>query len=83
MAQRRAQIPELKAESAFSGVRAVADQTHHVQSIADAAYAEARSVHDEVSSKIAEVARRADASASSIANVLMGKVQQVAVQFEA
>ena len=55
VAQRRAQIVEQKAESAFSGVGVVADQTRHAQSVAEAAIAEARSVRHEVSSRIAEV----------------------------
>ena len=55
-----------------------------MQTIAEAAYAEARSVHDEVSSKIvAKVAKQADASASNVAEIMTGKVQQVAAQFEA
>ena len=41
MAQQRAQIAELKAESAFSGVGVVVDQTRHAQSVAEAAIAEA------------------------------------------
>ena len=82
VAQRRAQIAEQKAESAFSGVGMVADQTRYAQSIAEAAIAEARSVRDEVLSKIAEVAKRSDISISNVADVLTGKVQQVAVQFE-
>ena len=83
MAQRRAQIAEAKAESAFSGVGVVADQTCHAQSVAEAAIAEARSVHDEVLSRIAEVAKRSDVSISNVADVLTGKVQQVTGQFEA
>ena len=83
MAQGRAQIAKQKAESAFSGVGVVADQTRHAQSIAEAAIAQARSVHDEVSSRIAKVAKRLDVSVSNVADVLTGKVQQVAAQFEA
>ena len=83
MAQRRAQIAEAKAESAFSGVGVVADQTRHAQSVAEPAIAEARFVRDEVSSRIAEVAKRSDVSVSNVADVLTGKVQQVAAQFEA
>ena len=46
VAQRRAQIAEQKAESAFSGVGMVADQTRYAQSIAKAAIVEVRSVRD-------------------------------------
>ena len=78
VAQRRAQIAEMKVENAFSGVGVVADQTHHAQAVAEAAIAEARLVREEVSSRIAEVVKRADVSASSIVENLTGKVQQVA-----
>ena len=50
MAQRRARIVEQKAESAFSGVGMVADQTRYAQSVEEAAITEAWSVHDEVAS---------------------------------
>ena len=83
MAQRRAQIVEQKAESAFSGGGVVAGQTRHAQSVAEAAIAEARSVRHEVSSRIAEVTKRLDVSVSNVADVLMGRVQEVAAQFEA
>ena len=83
MAQRRAQIAEMKAESVFSGVGAVADQTRHVQAVAEAVIAEARLVREEVSSKIAEVAKCADVSTSSIVEDLTGKVQQVAAYSDA
>ena len=39
-------------------------------------------MHDEVSSRIAEVAKRSDVTVSNIADVLTGQVQQVATQFE-
>ena len=48
VAQRRAQIAEQKAESAFSGVGMVADQTRYAQSVAEVAIVEAHSVRDEV-----------------------------------
>ena len=67
----------------MSGAGVVADQTRYARSVAEAAIAEARSVRDEVTSRIAEVAQRSDVSASNIAEVLTGKVQQVAAQFEA
>ena len=82
MAQQRAQIAKLKAESAFSGIGVVVAQTRHAQSVAEAAIAEMHSVRDEVSSKIAEIAKRADVSVSSVADVLTCKVQQVTAQFE-
>ena len=83
VAQRRAQIAEMKVESVFSGVGVVPDQTHHVQAVAEAAIAEVRSVREEVSSRIAEVAKCVDVSASSVAEDLTGKVQQVAAYSDA
>ena len=68
------QIAEEKAESAFLGVGMIADQTRYAQSVAEAAIAEARSVRDEVSSRMAEVAKRSDVSVSNVADVLTGKV---------
>ena len=44
---------------------------------------EARSIRDEVLSRIAEVAKWSDVSVSNVADVLTGKVQQVAAQFAA
>ena len=75
VAQQRARAAEEKAESAVSGVGVVADQTRYARSVAEAAIAEAWSVRDEVTSKIAEVAHRSDVSASNVAKVLTGKVQ--------
>ena len=67
----------------MSSIGVVADQTRYARSVAEAAIAEAWSVRDEVTSRIAEVAQRSDVSASNVAEVLMGKVQQVVAQFEA
>ena len=83
VAQQRAWAAEEKAESAVSGVGVVADQTRYARSIAEAAIAEAWFVRDEVTSKIAEVGQRSDVRASNVEEVLTGKVQQVAAQFEA
>ena len=74
VAQQRARAAEEKAESAVSGVGVVADQTRYARSVAKAAIVEARSVRDEVTSRIAEVAQRSDVSASNVAEVLTGKV---------
>ena len=83
MAQQRARIVEQKAESVFSGVGMVADQTRYAQSVAEATIAEARSGRDEVASRMEEVAKRSDVSVSNVADALTGKVQQVAAHFEA
>ena len=74
VAQQRARAADEKAESAVSGVGVVADQTRYARSIAEAAIAEAQSIRDEVTSRIAEVAQRSDVSASNVAEVLTGKV---------
>ena len=67
VAQQCARTSEQKAESAFSNVGVVADRTRYAQVIAEEAIAEARSVREEVLSRIAEVAKCADSSASSVA----------------
>ena len=79
MAQQRAQTAEQKAESAFSGVGVIAEQVRHAQSVAEAAIAEARSVCDEISSRMVEFAKRADDTASSAIGVLTGKMMEVTV----
>ena len=61
-AQRRAQMAEQIAESAFSGVGQVADETHHAREVAEAAIAEARSVHSMVESRVAALSARANES---------------------
>ena len=83
MAQQRARTAEQKAESAYSGVGVIANQTQHARAIAKEAIAEARSVHEEVSSRLAEVAKRTDVSASSIAENLKGKMRKVAAYMDA
>ena len=74
--QQRAWTAEQRAETALSGVEVVADQTRRVQAVAEDAIAEARSVHAEVSSRMAEVAKRADVSASVVAEDFAGKMRE-------
>ena len=83
VAQQRARIAEQKADDAYSGVGIVANQTRHARAVAESAIAEARSVREEVSSKIVEVAKRADVSASSFAENLTGKMREVATHTDA
>ena len=78
VAQRRSMTAELKAETAYSGVGVVADQTHHARAVAKDAIAEAQSVREEVASKMAEVVKHADVSASVMAENLEGKMREVA-----
>ena len=83
MAQQRAQTAEQKVESAFSSIGIVADQTCHAQAVAEVAITEARSVHDEVSSRIATFVKRANDSTSSTIGILTGRVEEAAMQTEA
>ena len=54
--QRRARDAEQTAESVMSGVGRVAEETRRVRGVAEAAIAEAKSVHDAVESKVASLA---------------------------
>ena len=69
---------EQVAESAMSGVGRVADETRRAREVAEAAIAEARSVHGEVQSKVASLTAHADASTAHAVEVLSGRVQEVA-----
>ena len=60
------------------GVVQIADGTRHVRRIAEAAIAEARSVHGEIKSRVASLAAQADASTARIVGVLSQRVQEVA-----
>ena len=64
VAQRHTQMAERVAESAMSGVGQVADQTRRAREVAEAAIAEARSVHGAVKSRVAAISAHADASAA-------------------
>ena len=83
VAQCHARTAELKAESAYSGVGVVADQTLRAQAVAEDAIAKARSMCKEVASKITEVVRHADVSASSMAESLEGKMREMAAHTDA
>ena len=76
VAQQRARTAEMKADTAYSGVGMVAEETRRVRSVAEEAIAEARSLHAEIESKMGEVATRADVSASNVADALMGQVRE-------
>ena len=80
MAQQRVRITEQKAESVVSGVGVMADQSRFAQSIAEAAIAEAHSVHETVKSRMVEIAERAESSTSQVVGMLSHKVDQVAAQ---
>ena len=59
------------------GVGQIADEARHVHGVAEAAIAEARSVHSEVESRVASLAAQANASAAHIVVVLLQHVQEV------
>ena len=83
IAQQRAWTTEQRAETALSGVEVVADRTRRAQSVAEDAIAEARSVHAEVSSRMAKVAECTDISASVVAEDLGGKMRETVAHTEA
>ena len=83
VAQHQAQLAKHVAESAMSGVGQIADETRRVRGVAEAAIAEARSVHAEVESRVASLAAQADASTPHIIGVLSQCVQEVAEHSDA
>ena len=74
---------EQTAESAMSGVGRVAEETLRVRGVAEAAIAEAKSVHEVLESKVASPVAQADASVAHITGVLSERVQQVAEHSDA
>ena len=83
VAQRRTQMAEQIAESAFSGMGKVADETRRAREIAESAIAEARSVHGVVESRVAALSARADESTAHAVEVLSEQVQRTAAETEA
>ena len=74
---------EQTAQSVMSSIGRVAEETLHVRGVAEAAIAEAKSVHEVVESKVASLTVRANASVVHITNVLPERVQQVAEHSDA
>ena len=83
VAQRCTQMAEQIAESVFSSVGQVADETRRTRKVAKAAIAEARSVHSEVKSQVAALLARADESTAHVVELLTEQVQQTAAKTEA
>ena len=77
VAQRHAQLAERVAENAMSGVSQITDEARRVRGVAEAAIAEAMSVHGEVESRVALLAAQADVSTAHIVGVLSQRVQEV------
>ena len=82
VAQRRAQMAEQIAESAFSGVGQVADETHRARKVAEAAIAEARSVHGVVESRVVALSAHADESTTHTVEVLTEQMRQTMAETE-
>ena len=83
VAQRHAQLAEHVAESAMSGVGRVVDETCRVRKVADAAIAEAKSIHSEVKNKVASLLAHATVNTAHALEVLSGRVQEVTAHSEA
>ena len=77
VAQRHAQMAEQIAESAISGVGQVADAIRQAREVAEAAIAEARSMHGEVESKVATLVAQADASTAHAVEEITERVREV------
>ena len=75
-------MAEQIAESAFSGMGQVADETRRARKIAESAIVEARSVHGVVESRVAALSARANESTTHAVEVLSEKVQQTAAETE-
>ena len=67
----------------MSGVGCIEDETHHVHELVEATTAEARSVRDEVQSRVATLVALADTSASHIAEEIEGCVRKVVAYSDA
>ena len=76
-------MAEQIAESSFSGVGQVADETRRVRKIAESAIAEARSMHGMVESRVAALSAHVDESTAHAVEVLSEQVQQTAAETEA
>ena len=67
----------------MSGVGRIAEETRRGRGIAEAAIAEAKSVHSEVESRVASLAAQGEASIAHIADALSKRVSKVAAETEA
>ena len=75
MVQRHTQMAEQIAESAFSGMGKVVDETRRAREIAKFAILEARSVHGAVESRVPALSARATVSTVHAVEVLSEPVQ--------
>ena len=58
----------------------MADQTHFAQSVVEVAIAEARLVHAEVESRMAEITEPAEVNTSHAVGLLSDKIERVSAQ---
>ena len=70
VAQCHAQLAKRGAECAMSGMGQIADEACRVHRVAEAAIAEARSVHGDVESRVASLSVQDNASTTHIIGVL-------------
>ena len=63
-------------ESTMSNVGHVVEETRRVRGVTEAAIAEAKSVHDEVESKVASLVAYAEASTAHVTRVLSKRVEE-------
>ena len=80
--QWRTQLVERIVESAMSGISHIVEETHCARDIAEAAIAEAKSVHGEVESRVALLAAQAEASTAHVVDALSKCVNEVVAQSE-
>ena len=83
VAQLRARTAEWKADTAISSVGQIVDQAFLARTAADDAIAEARSVREQVESRIADVVQRTEFVASSMVGELTGQVRTAVEQCQA
>ena len=76
-------MAEQIAESAFSGVGQVVDETRCAHKVVEPAIVEARSVHGAVESRVSELSARADESTAHAVEVLTKQGRQTAAETEA
>ena len=71
-------MAEQSAATAVSGMGRVAQETRRVREMVEATTAEAKSVRDEVESRVATLVVAADASATRASEEIVSRVKQVA-----
>ena len=67
----------------ISAIGRVVEETHRAHGIAEAAIAEAKSVHGEVESRVASLVAQAKASTAHIIDALSKRMGEVAAETEA